>query len=517
LTGLAAGAAVLSGLLLDASIAARFGAGSSTDAFFVGARLPLVLAAVMMVGANQALVPMISTILVEKGMEHTSRFVSRLFTATLLIGLGIALLGAVLAWPLMRVTAPGLASSDVNAAASVARVMFLLLPLISLAEILRAFLNARYAFVAPAAMNVVMNVLAASSILWLAHDDIQVVAWAYVGGALAQVCFMMAMAYRRQLRFRPELELRDPDVVAMARLSVRPLLAASLNPVARIGEQLFVSFLPPGSITILNYGYRLISAVGGSVFFRSVIVALVPRLTEATARGQRDELARLSRSGIRIMFAISVPLTALAATLAPPATLVVFNRGRFTRADAALLGLVLAVYASGLIGSGVQRALLAPFFARLDTRVPLRNSLYGTVANLVLLPPLLFFTHGDVAALLGVAIAYSISQYVNAAHAWYRLTEVIPRPLEGMAIWLARLGAAGLLTAGYLWAVSDGLELTAPTTRWLLALKTAFAAIGGIAVFGVLFTVLNRSETGGAWRLLPSRRSASASSVARGS
>ena len=167
---------------------------------------------------------------------------------------------------------------------------------------------------------------------------------------------------------------------------VRPTTGAGLNPVARLAEQILVSFLPPGSITILNYGYRLISAIGGTVFFRSVIVALIPRLTEAHNHDDQEAVRRLTGVGMRIMLAISLPLTAFMAVLSQPGAIAVFHRGSLTRASAALLGVLLAVYSISLVGSAVQRALLAPFMARLDTRTVLRNTIYGVVANLVLLP-----------------------------------------------------------------------------------------------------------------------------------
>ena len=113
-----------------------------------------------------------------------------------------------------------------------------------------------------------------------------------------------------------------------------------------------VSFLPPGSITVLNYGYLVISAVGGTVFFRSVIVALVPRLTDAHNLGGQAEVRRFTGLGMRIMLAISLPLTAFMAVLARPAAIAVFERGSFKLASAELLGTVLAVYAVSLVGSG---------------------------------------------------------------------------------------------------------------------------------------------------------------------
>ena len=61
LTSVAAGLAIVSGLVLDVAIGMRFGATASTDAFFFAAGIALGLVAVVMVGANQALVPTIST------------------------------------------------------------------------------------------------------------------------------------------------------------------------------------------------------------------------------------------------------------------------------------------------------------------------------------------------------------------------------------------------------------------------------------------------------------------------
>ena len=489
LTGIAAFAAILSGLVLDVSIAATYGAGAATDAFFVAARLPLGLVAIVMVGANQALVPAITTSFERDGHVATHRLVSILINATLLGGLALAGVVAVIAEPLMRLTAPGLSPESAALAASLSRVMFLVVPLVAFAEILRAYLNSRFSFVAPAAMNVVMNGLAAALIVGISAG-ISVVAWAYVAGALAQAVFLLGRARRRGLRYRLSFRFRDPHVRAVGRLLVRPLVGAGLNPLARVGEQLFTSFRPSGSITVLNYGYRLISAIGGSVLFRSVVVAIVPRLTSATARGDQREVRRTTRLGVRIMLLFSLPLTAFMAVLAKPAALAVFRRGNFSRRDATMLGIVLAVYAVSLVGSAVQRAMLAPFFARLDTRTPLRNTIYGVGANLLLIPLCLVPFGRTEEGIVGIAIAYSLAQYVNVAHAWYHLRRDIGVSMQGVGRTFGRLAAASALSGVAMLGAYAALGLGRPSLRWVLILKTGLAGllgaavlVGGLAVF----------------------------------
>lgn len=461
----------------------------------MAARIPLGLVAIVMVVTNQVLVPVISTWLVKKTAQETWRLTSVLLTATLIIGGGLTLIAAVVAWPLMRLTAPGLSEGSVDLAASVSRVVFAIVPLVTMAEVLRALLNARRAVVAPAAMHVVMNGLAAGLIIGTNSEDIHVIAWAYLAGAAAQLAFMVVLAYRRGFRFRLGFAFRDPDVSTAGRLCVRPLLGASLNPLARVGEQLFVSFLPPGSVTILNYGYRLVSAIGGSILFRSVMVVVLPRLTQAAAMKDDPQVQDIVRLSVKVMLSIALPLTALMAVLARPAAIAVFRRGSFSEADAALLGLVVGVYAASVLGSGVQRSLLAPFMARLDTRTPLRNTIYGVITNLALVPLFVLpFGRQGGRAILGVAAAYSVAQYVNVAHAWNRLRRDLGIHLKGLrrTVFQATLASAMLavvLVLGY-----RLLELGEPMPPLHLLARTAVVAMIALAFFGAVFSVLGLPE-----------------------
>jgi putative peptidoglycan lipid II flippase len=531
LTGIAAAAGVAAGLVLDITIAIRFGAGPRTDAFFVASRIPLGLIAVVMVAANQALVPAFRTSATRRGERPTDHLISMVLCTVIVAGGALVLVSWLVATPLVHLTAPGIPQGSVHGfdeiktAASMVPVVFAMVPLVAVAEVLRAYLNARYAFVAPALMTVVLNGLAAALILVGPlvlvglQGNILLVAFAFLAGAVAQAVFMSLMAARQGLRFRPALDVRDEHLRGIARLCVRPLGGAGLNPIARLGEQVLVSVLPTGSITILNYGYLLVSAVGGTVFFRSVNVALIPRLTDAHNRGDQEEVRRFTGLGLRIMLAISLPLTAFMAVLAKPAVLAVFQRGNFTRTSAVLLGTVLAIYSISLVGSAVQRALLAPFFARLDTRMPLRNTIYGVAANLVLLPLLMLpFGFGTQQAVIGVALAYSLSQFVNVGHAWYRLSRLDGSPARGLVPFTLKLAVASVLSAAAMIAASIAFDLDGTLDRTQLLIRTPLAGLAGLAVLAAAMYVLTGHEIAG-WRraLRRARPSGHAGGAAEGS
>ena len=491
--------AVLAGFVLDIVIAATYGAGPTTDSFFVAARVPLGIWALAVAAANQALVPAFSASLTRRGEAATWRLASILVTATLAVGALIDLTIWLLPRPLVAITAPGLPASEAQLAAELIPITFALVPLVVSSEILRALLNARYSFVVPAAINIALSGTAAALIFLIRHNP-HVIAWAYLAGGAVQITLISAFAFRNGFRFRPSLRFRDEHFSSVARLSVRPLIAGGLNPIARLAEQVLLSYLPAGSITIIAYGYRLISAVGGTVFFRSVMVTLLPRLSAVDSNPA--ELNRLTRQGLRIMLALSVSLTVFVAVLARPGAVVVFQRGRFTREEALLLGTVIMVYAASLIGSAVQRALLAPFFALLDTRTPLRTTIYGVIANLIALP----LAMGAIAlaggpAVLGVPVAFALGTYVMAAQAAYRVRSIAGSPWRGLGGFVLRLSVASVLAGVAMILAERLLQLDQPHERLIELAGTAGAGLAGLAVMAaalglMFFKELSARRTG---------------------
>ncbi len=481
LTSLVALVAVLSGLLLDLTVAAVFGAGRETDAFVVAARLPLGLSAVVMVVANQVLVPSFTTWAATLPAATRRRIETTTVLSVVALMVSLAGLMSLLAEPLAHLLAPGFDDAQTALAAELSRIMVWYLPCVAAAEVLRCWLNSRMLFAVPAAMTLILNGVGVAIILY-SPTSIDSVAWAYVGGSAAQLVVMGAVAARKGMRLsRPDW--RHEEVRRTAALCIRPSLGAGLNPLVRVVEVFFASFLPSGSATIVHYANRLTSAIGGTVIFRSVIVALLPRLTRAWGAGARTDFDDLVRLGLKMMLLVAVPMGLLGAVLAPEAAQLVFGIGRFDGASAALLGTVLAVYALSFPGSGIQRALLAPSFAQRDTKTPLRNTVYGAVANLALLPLLVLPFNGAGAAVVGMAAAYSLAQYVNVAHAWWRVRHDVRVDLSPVRPDLIRAMAGSVLAA----AAAGGLLLaTEVDGRAARAVLWIAAALVGACVYAVV-------------------------------
>jgi putative peptidoglycan lipid II flippase len=100
----------------------------------------------------------------------------------------------------------------------------------------------------------------------------------------------------------------------------------------------------------------------------------------------------------------------VAAFLAVPdvITRAMFARGAFTRGDAAAAGATLAAYAVGLIPFVLIRSAVSTFYARKDTATPVKASLTGLAANVVLKLLLM----GSLAQ-VGLALATAVGAWIN--------------------------------------------------------------------------------------------------------
>jgi putative peptidoglycan lipid II flippase len=478
-----AGVSVFSGFLVDATMAAIFGADAGTDAFFIAATIPFALASLLLASANQALVPLIHRWFQELPRADAVHRVGGLLGTMIAGGVGVAALGAVLSPLIPMALAPGASADTKRAATTMTALLFVTVVTRIGAEILRALLNARFSFAGPAAMPLVENG-AVLAIILLLHGRLGVpaVAVGYLAGGVLQFAFVGAVAARRGVLVRPNVRIRDPEIRSALRLLALPLSGTGLTMLARAAERFLASFLPAGQITILNYAWVVVNSIGGAIFFRSVVVALLPRLS--AARDERVATRRIVADGVRLMSLVSLPLLVFVVVLAQPVVALAFQRGAFGAQQAALLASVMAIYALQFPFDAVNRVYVSYWYARFNTVVPFKNVALGVGLD-ILFAVILFVPFG----IQGIALGYvlsSVGYLVHGAITVHRRIELPVRALAGaagrIAVASVVAGTAATLTLGSLAESSDVvtrlLRVAAPGVAGLIALVVVLAVLG---------------------------------------
>ncbi|MDX1696381.1 MAG: lipid II flippase MurJ, partial [Ketobacteraceae bacterium] len=167
-----------------------------------------------------------------------------------------------------------------------------------------------------------------------------------------------------------------------------------------------------------------------------------------------------------------------------PLLITLFQYGEFSPEDVAKATLSLQAYSLGLLGFMLVKVLAPGFFARQDTRTPVKIGIIAMVSNMVFNLILIFpLAHA------GLALATSLSAFVNAGLLLIGLRrEGVYHKSPGWPAFTARLLLANAALAGVMYWLSPATE-TWLAWGWLdRAYRMAMLVGAGVTLyFLVLF------------------------------
>ena len=204
----------------------------------------------------------------------------------------------------------------------------------------------------------------------------------------------------------------------------------------------------------------------------------------------------------------SLPSLVALLLLAEPIIRVLFERGRFGPDDTLRTASALAAFVVGLPAFVLVKALTPGFFAREDTRTPLYIAITAIVVNVALN---VFFLYGTHLAQVGIALATSLSGWLNAA----MLAVVLHRRNHWIAdqrlksrSWRMLAATAGMGIVLWIALVVLGPVLAHANLKGVLALLGVCVVGGAVyAVLGALLGVVRLSELRFVMRRQPGLRS----------
>jgi len=410
------------GLVRDLVVTARLGASQTiaADAYYTALAFPNLFRRIFAEGAfAAAFVPTYSRKLASGGEGEADRFAADA-AATVAVATVAVMLVAQLAMPwLMYVINPGYADEPekFRLAWMLTQLTMPYLPCMALAALFSGVLNARGKFIVSAAYPTILNIV--MLIVVLPQTDPVQAAWWASGGVVvagigqAAICWWGARKSGARIgAVRPRW---TPEMKSLVTLAIPAAIANSATQINIFISGILASQIA-GMRVWMNVADRLyqlpMSLVGVAIG-----VALLPRLSQALQKDDHDDAQAAMDQGI--VFALALSLPAAAALMALPVYLIdgLFTRDQFTAADALATGQLLFHYGWGVPAFVLLRILQPAFFARQDTRTPMRFSLISVGVNIVL-GVALFYAIG----FQGVAIATSVAAWISVIQMWFALT-----------------------------------------------------------------------------------------------
>jgi putative peptidoglycan lipid II flippase len=460
------------GFVRDVVLAKMFGASGETDAFFLAFRIPNFMRRLFAEGSfSLAFVPVLSEYKAAGDRQALRDLIDHVTGTLLAILLVLTSIGIFAAPWVLAIFAPGWLADDrpeFYLSAGMLRITFPYIMLISLTALAGGILNTFSRFLIPALTPVLLNLsLIAAALLLSEHLDVPVtaLAWGVLLAGFAQLILQIPALMHLGLMPRPRWGWRHSGVRRILKLMIPTLFGSSVAQVNLLIDSIIATFLVTGSVSWLYYSDRLLEFPLG-VFGIALATVILPNLSQKHAQSSTAEFSATLDWALRLAVIITVPAAVGLVVLSSPILITLFQYDAFRPEDVRMASYSLIAYSAGLPAFIAVKVLAPGYYARQDTRTPVKIAIAAMVTNMLL--NLLFvgllLQQGFEGPHAGLALASSAAAYLNAIllYRGLRKRQVYVPERGWFKVWMAVILACTTMGALLLFMTHD-------TNTWLQA------------------------------------------------
>ncbi len=438
------------GLVRDVVIANVMGAGAMADVFLFANKIPNFFRHLFAEGAfAQAFVPVLSEyhskdeanaqsnkqgiqqsnqqrnqkVALDDSLEETRRLIAQV-SGTLGVIITLVTLFGMLASPLFVILFGGgwfvdwlnngpdsVGGEKFELAASLLKITFPYLWFISFTALSGAVLNTMGRFAVAAFTPVLLNIAIILMAIYgseFTQTPAHTLAWGVFLGGLIQFLFQIPFLYKAGVLVKPCWSWHSSGVTKIRKLIIPALFGVSVTQINLLLDTLIASFLITGSISWLYYADRLLEFPLG-LFGIGIATVVLPSLSKLHSKNDSKQFTATLDWGIKVISLFGWPALAGLMVLAQPIIMVLFMHGEFTQTHVLQVSMALFAYLSGLLSFMFIKILAPGYYARQDTKTPVKIGIIAMVANMafnLILAPFLGY--------VGLALATTLSATLNA-------------------------------------------------------------------------------------------------------
>ena len=485
----------ITGFFRDMVLANYLGAGMVADAFFVAFKLPNLFRSLFAEGAfTTAFVPMVSQKLVAEDKKSAILFASKAISLLAVVLAGFVLVVEFLMPWVVAILAPGFAgdSGKIELATELSRITFPFLLFISIVSFQSGILNSLSKFAAPAAAPVILNLMMIMSVFIFvpfspsaAHG----IALSVTFAGFLEILWLAFFLHRQNVYLHPQKNIlaiaKDNEIKTLFRRIAPGVLGAGVYQINMVVDTILVSMVGTGAISWLYYANRLQQLPLG-VVGAAISVAVLPILSKYIKADDGDKARAVQSKAVEYGALLSIPAAVALIILAEPIINILFQHGKFGINETMMTAKAVQAYAIGLPAYVLVKALAPNFFARGDTKTPVKYSIVVLGANLVF-SVLLMVPFGHV----GIAMATTIAAFVSL---WQYCRGLKKRAYwswpKDLAVKIVKIVICSAIMGGVLILADEGLNKC--LGNWLhlsLVLKTM--VFGGVCAVGLIVFVIS--------------------------
>jgi putative peptidoglycan lipid II flippase len=317
--------------------------------------------------------------------KEASRVANAVFGILALVTAVVVLIGVLTTPYIVTIIAAGFEEERRTLAITLVRILFPGAGILVLSAWCLGVLNSHHRFFISYTAPVAWNAAIIAALLYFDNRvDLTTLAamtaWGSVAGSVLQFCVQLPTVLRLIHRFRPELTLASAHVKQVLHSFFPVFMSRGVVQISAFVDSGLSSFLGQGAVVALNYAQSLYT-LPVSLFGMSVSAAELPAMSKTlgSASVVAETLRRRLDEGLKRISFFIVPSAVAFLALGDVIAAVLYQTGRFTRADAIYVWTILAGAAVGLLASTMGRLYSSTYYALQDTRTPLKYAVLRVV------------------------------------------------------------------------------------------------------------------------------------------
>jgi putative peptidoglycan lipid II flippase len=229
------------------------------------------------------------------------------------------------------------------------------------------------------------------------------------------------------------------------------------------------------------------------VFSIALATVILPGLAAQHAAQAPERFAATLDWALRLVVIVVLPATLALVVLAGPLTVTIFHYGKFDEHDVRMSSLALMAYASALLAFSMVKVLAPGYFARQDTRTPVRIGIRSLAVsmglNVLVVLPLAFIYPGQPGLHALLALNTGIGAWYNSTMLYRGLRrQGVLHHASGWRRMLWQVAAGNLLMVAFLWWVAGDTQRWIEMGAWSRAQWMTLLVVGGAGIyFGTMY------------------------------
>jgi putative peptidoglycan lipid II flippase len=397
----------IGGFIKDIALTYYYGASYITDAYFVSLTIPSSVLALISTTINTSYIPIYSEINKVHGYDECNNFTNQIANLILIFCTVFCAVVILFTKPIVWVFASGFEAKALETAIMFTRLSIVQLYFMAISHLFHTYLQLHKSFLLPELFSLPPKLIIILSILVSAKTNISILIFGTVTASILETVILLILSYRKKYRYKPKLNIKDPNLKKMSSLTLPALVGTSTSQINLMAGKSIASRIAEGGITALNYARQLEGFITGTIV-QSTYTVVYPDMARKAANNDIEGLKRTLSSALTLVSLLIIPGTIGAMVFAEPIVKMFFNRGAFDDQAARMTSMAWFYYSTGMLWFGVRALMVRAFYALQDTKSPVINSFIGVAINIFLNIVLYRFL-----GIGGLALAVSISEFIS--------------------------------------------------------------------------------------------------------